>query len=101
MAIKPNDAKKLAEEFNTTELKSLVNASDDLMRALMEYGDMFKAEQAAQSAAELEAALVVRKQGGVRELARRVRDRVTEDGKTETVAEGQTEPNKSEEPSGA
>ncbi|HNJ42474.1 MAG TPA: hypothetical protein PKZ53_18435, partial [Acidobacteriota bacterium] len=37
------------------------------------------AEGAAQAAAEMSAALVVRKEGGVRELARRVRDRVTDE----------------------
>ncbi|MBI4750893.1 MAG: hypothetical protein HY774_20635 [Acidobacteria bacterium] len=79
MAIKPTDAKKLADQFNTRELSHLIEVSDELMRVVMEAGEFDKAEGAAQAAAEMSAALVVRKEGGVRELARRVRDRVTED----------------------
>lgn len=97
MPVKPSDAKKLAEEFNTRELSTLLEVSDELMRVVMEAGDMDKAIDAAQSAAEMAAALVVRKQGGVRELAKRVRDRVTEEGpakmeSAEPVADPKTEP---------
>lgn len=79
MPIKPTDAKKLAEALNTGELSSLIEASDELMRIVMEAGDFDTAEKAALAAAEMSAAVVIRKEGGVRELARRVRDRVTED----------------------
>ncbi|MEW6731436.1 MAG: hypothetical protein AB1489_08890 [Acidobacteriota bacterium] len=83
MPIKPSDAKKLATEFNTTDLKSLMEVSDELMRVVMEAGDLDTAEEAAQISAEMAAALIVRK-NDVRELAKRVRDRVTEEGPAQT-----------------
>lgn len=79
MAIKPNDIKKLAVEKNTIQLNQLINQSDEIMRMVMEAGDMEAAEEAAQTSAEAAAALIVRKKG-VRDLAQRVRDRVEESG---------------------
>ena len=79
MAIKPNDIKKLAVEKNTIQLNQLINQSDEIMRMVMEAGDMDAAEEAAQTSAEAAAALIVRKKG-VRDLAQRVRDRVEESG---------------------
>jgi hypothetical protein len=79
MAIKPNDIKKLAIEKNTIQLNQLINQSDEIMRMVMEAGDMDAAEEAAQTSAEAAAALIVRKKG-VRDLAQRVRDRVEESG---------------------
>lgn len=79
MAIKPNDIKKLAVEKNTIQLNQLINQSDEIMRMVMEAGDMEAAEEAAQTSAEAAAALIVRKKG-VRDLAQRVRDRVEENG---------------------
>jgi hypothetical protein len=84
MPIKPTDAKKLAAEFNTTDLKSLMEASDELMRVVMEAGDMETAVEAAQVSAEMAAAIIVRK-GDVRDLARRVRSRVTAEDEQETI----------------
>lgn len=83
MPIKPTDAKKLAQMFNTMDLKSMINANDELMRMVMEAGDFATAEEAAQAAAEYSAALIVRK-NDVRELAKRVRDRVSEEGEPQT-----------------
>lgn len=76
MPVNPLEAKKLAAEKNTTDLRQMLEQSDALMRFVMEQGDMETAEQAAQEAATAAAALIVRKQGGVRELAKRVRERV-------------------------
>ncbi|MGQ9898136.1 MAG: hypothetical protein ACUVR8_11345 [Acidobacteriota bacterium] len=76
MPVNPVDAKKLAFEKNTTDLRQMLEQSDELMRAVMEKGDLETAEKAAQDAAKAAAALIVRKQGGVRELAKRVRERV-------------------------
>ncbi len=84
MPIKPTDAKKLATEFNTTDLKSLMEASDELMRVVMEAGDMDAAVEAAQVSAEMAAAIIVRK-NDVRDLARRVRSRVAAEGEEEIV----------------
>lgn len=79
MAIKTTDVKKLATEFNTTALKSIISESDELMRIVLEAGgDISIAEDAAQRSAEAEAALIVRK-NDVRELAKRIRGRVEED----------------------
>ncbi|KAF0250202.1 MAG: hypothetical protein FD167_405, partial [bacterium] len=79
MAIKPTDAKKLAVDKNTIQLNQLINQSDEIMRMVMEAGDMVAAEQAAQSSAEAEAALIIRKKG-IRDFAQRVRERVEEEG---------------------
>lgn len=79
MAIKPTDAKKLAIDKNTLQLNQLINQSDEMMRMVMEAGDLVAAEQAAQTSAEAEAALIIRKKG-IREFAQRVRERVEEVG---------------------
>ena len=76
MPVNPVDAKKLALEKNTTDLRRMLEQSDELMRVVMEAGDLETAEKAAEEAARAAAALIVRKQGGVRELAKRVRERV-------------------------
>src|SRR4051794_10163278 len=89
MPIKPQDAKKLAQQFNTMDLKTLMNQSDELMRMVMEAGDMDAAEEAAQVSAEAAAALIVRK-NDVRELAKRVRDRVSEEGPARTETPGES-----------
>ena len=78
MPIDPKNAKKMAQNLNTQNLNQLINQSDEMMRMIMEAGNIEMAEMAAQIAAEASAALVARKQG-VRELAKRVRDRVSED----------------------
>jgi len=83
MPVNPVDAKKLALEKNTTDLRRMLEQSDELMRVVMEAGDLETAEKAAQEAAKAAAALIVRKQGGVRELARRVRERVAGDDESE------------------
>jgi hypothetical protein len=85
MPINPVDAKKLAIENNTTDLRQMLEKSDELMRLVMEAGDVEAAEAAALEAAEVAAALIVRKEGGVRELAKRVRERVSEDDAEETT----------------
>jgi hypothetical protein len=85
MPINPVDAKKLAIENNTTDLRQMLEKSDELMRLVMEAGDVEAAEAAALEAAEVAAALIVRKEGGVRELAKRVRERVAEDDAEETT----------------
>ncbi|MFY9221756.1 MAG: hypothetical protein WAQ98_03755 [Blastocatellia bacterium] len=90
MAIKPNDIKKLAVEKNTIQLNQLINQSDEIMRMVMEAGDMDAAEEAAQTSAEAAAALIVRKKG-VRDLAQRVRDRVEESGPAIVSDNNQTE----------
>jgi hypothetical protein len=79
MAVNPTDAKKLAVDNNTTDLKQMLEKSDELMRILMEAGQMEQAVEAAEESAEVAAALIVRKEGGVRELAKRVRERVAGD----------------------
>lgn len=76
MPVNPTDAKKLAVDNNTTDLKQMLEKSDELMRILMEAGQMDQAVEAAEESAEVAAALIVRKEGGVRELAKRVRERV-------------------------
>lgn len=76
MPVNPTDAKKLAVDNNTTDLKQMLEKSDELMRLLMEAGQMDQAVEAAEESAEVAAALIVRKEGGVRELAKRVRERV-------------------------
>jgi hypothetical protein len=90
MPVNPVDAKKLALEKNTTDLRQMLEQSDELMRAVMEKGDLETAEKAAQEAAQAAAALIVRKQGGVRELAKRVRERVTGDDEPEDEAPSAT-----------
>jgi hypothetical protein len=79
MPVNPTDAKKLAVDNNTTDLKQMLEKSDELMRILMEAGQMDQAVEAAEESAEVAAALIVRKEGGVRELAKRVRERVAGD----------------------
>ncbi len=69
MPVNPVEVKKLALEKNTTDLRQMLEQSDELMRAVMEKGDLETAEKAAEEAAQAAAALIVRKQGGVRELA--------------------------------
>ncbi len=86
MPVNPVDAKKLATEKNTTDLRQMLEQSDELMRAVMEKGDLETAEKAAQEAAAAAAALIVRKQGGVRELAKRVRERVAGEDDAEEAA---------------
>lgn len=76
MPVNPLEAKKLAQENNTTDLRQMLEQKDDLMRILMEAGQMDPAVEAAEESAEIAAALIVRKEGGVRELAKRVRERV-------------------------
>jgi hypothetical protein len=83
MPVNPVEVKKLALEKNTTDLRQMLEQSDELMRAVMEKGDLETAEKAAEEAAQAAAALIVRKQGGVRELARRIRERVTVDDNSE------------------
>ena len=78
MPIDPKNAKKMAQELNTQNLNHLINQSDEIMRMIMEAGNLEMAEMAAKISAEASAALIARKQG-VRELAKRVRDRVSED----------------------
>ncbi|MBI4850543.1 MAG: hypothetical protein HY819_01825 [Acidobacteria bacterium] len=93
MAIKPTDAKKLATDKNTLQLNQLINQSDEIMRLVMEAGDMVAAEQAAQTSAEAEAALIIRKKG-VREFAQRVRERVEEESnKQDTTTENNSDSN--------
>jgi hypothetical protein len=82
MAIKPNDAKKLAVDKNTIQLNQLINQSDEMMRMVLEAGDIVAAEQAAQTSAEAEAALIIRKKG-IRDFAQRVRERVEEESAQE------------------
>ena len=86
MPIDPKNAKNMAKELNTQNLNQLINQSDEIMRLIMEAGNMEMAEMAAQISAEASAALIARKQG-VRELAKRVRDRVSED-ESEEEAQG-------------
>ncbi|MFQ3582453.1 MAG: hypothetical protein SNJ67_10380 [Chloracidobacterium sp.] len=90
MPVNPVDAKKLATEKNTTDLRQMLEQSDELMRVVMEKGDMETAEKAAQEAAAAAAALIVRKQGGVRELAKRVRERVA--GEKDDAEDENTQP---------
>src|SRR5439155_8187753 len=78
MPIDPKNAKKMGQELNTQNLNQLINQSDEIMRMIMEAGKMEMAEMAAQISAQASAALIARKQG-VRDLAKRVRDRVSED----------------------
>jgi len=85
MAIKPTDAKKLAVDKNTVQLNQLISQSDEMMRMVMEAGDMVAAEQAAQTSAEAEAALIIRKKG-IRDFAQRVRGRVEEEAAKEEAA---------------
>lgn len=96
MPVNPVDAKKLATEKNTTDLRQMLEQSDELMRAVLEKGDLETAEKAAQEAATAAAALIVRKQGGVRELAKRVRERVAGDDESEEASA--PEPTGSEAP---
>ncbi len=93
MPVNPVEAKKLALEKNTTDLRQMLEQSDELMRAVMEKGDMETAEKAAEEAAKAAAALIVRKQGGVRELAKRVRERVAGDDEPEEEAPSTTTSN--------
>jgi hypothetical protein len=86
MPIDPKDAKKMAKELNTQNLNQLINQSDEIMRMIMEAGNIEMAEMAAQISAQASAALIARKQG-VRELAKRVRDRVSEDESEEETQE--------------
>lgn len=80
---------KLALEKNTTDLRQMLEQSDELMRVVMEAGDLETAEKAAEEAARAAAALIVRKQG-VRELAKRVRERVAGDDESEDEAPSTT-----------
>jgi hypothetical protein len=89
MAIKPTDAKKLAIDKNTIQLNQLISQSDEMMRMVMEAGDMVAAEQAAQSSAEAEAALIIRKKG-IRDFAQRVRERVEEGPAKEETSKEET-----------
>lgn len=93
MPINPTDAKKMAKEFNTLDLKSMIEKNDELMRMVMEAGDMEAAEKAAEDSAKASAALIVRK-NDVRELAKRVRERVEQDASVQETAPAtpQTEP---------
>ncbi|MCS7078556.1 MAG: hypothetical protein NZ585_00695 [Chloracidobacterium sp.] len=86
MPVNPLEAKKLAMEKDTTNLRRMLEQSDELMRLVMEQGDLETAEKAAQEAATAAAALIVRKQGGVRELAKRMRERVAGDDKADEAA---------------
>lgn len=67
----------------------MLEQSDELMRVVMEAGDLETAEKAAEEAARAAAALIVRKQG-VRELAKRVRERVAGDDESEDEAPSTT-----------
>jgi hypothetical protein len=78
MPIDPKSAKKMGQELNTQNLNQLIEQSDEIMRMIMEAGNMEMAEMAAQISAQASAALIARKQG-VRDLAKRVRERVSED----------------------
>lgn len=95
MAIKPNDVKKLALEKNTMQLNNLIEMSDEMMRMVMEAGDLDAAEEAAQTSAEAAAALIVRKKG-IRDLAQRVRERVEENGSVKDETTVKTEPENNE-----
>ncbi len=88
MPVNPLEAKKLATEKNTTDLRQMLEQSDELMRFVLEQGDLETAEKAAQDAATAAAALIVRKQGGVRELAKRVRERVVGDDEADHSVTG-------------
>jgi dissimilatory sulfite reductase (desulfoviridin) alpha/beta subunit len=90
MGIKPLDAKKLAVDKNTLQLNQLINESDEMMRLVMEAGDIVAAEQAAQTSAEAEAALIIRKKG-MREFAQRVRERVEENNKQPLTNKNETD----------
>jgi capsid portal protein len=90
MPIDPKKAKQLAKEINTIGLNNLQNMSDEMLRLIMEAGDMEMAEKVAQIGAEAAAALIVRK-NDVRDLAKRVRERVEEDEEKTEQATPQAE----------